>query len=393
MPSWFLEIDAVKQSSRMDPITSFIVMDILESAMEMQKSGVDIVHLEVGEPDLPPPAAVIEAVCRAARDGQTHYTHSLGMMPLREAIADWYRRYYNVSVEAERVIVTPGTSGAFLNTIAVLLDPGEKLLLTDPGYPCYPNFARLLCVDPYPLPLEAGDRFLPRREAVLSAIEKGVAAALIASPANPTGALLPPDLLKWLASLPIPLISDEIYHGLVYGGEAAHTALEYSDQVIVINGLSKRLAMTGMRIGWAIVPSELTRSFQKLNQNIFICADSLSQHAAICALSDPSCQDEAARMAQTYARRRAVLMAGVKQIGFKLHYEPAGAFYIFADVSAYSNDGFEFARKMLEEARVAITPGVDFGQHNTSQFVRLSYTVDESRIEEAISRIRRWLGV
>jgi (5-formylfuran-3-yl)methyl phosphate transaminase len=383
----------VKHSSRMEPITSFIVMDILESALEMQKSGIDIVHLEVGEPDLPPPAAVIEAVCRAARDGHTHYTHSLGMMALREAIADWYHRVYNISVAAERVIVTPGTSGAFLNTVAVLLDPGEKLLLTDPGYPCYPNFARLLCVDPFFLPLEAADGFLPRKEAVLSAINDGAGAVLIASPANPTGALLPPDLLEWLASLPIPLISDEIYHGLVYGGETAHTALEYSDEAIIINGLSKRLAMTGMRIGWAIVPSELIRSFQKLNQNIFICADSLSQQAALCALSDPSCEEEAARMTQIYERRRAVLTAGLKQIGFKLHYEPAGAFYIFADVSAYSNDGFEFARTMLEEAKVAITPGVDFGRHNTSQFVRFSYTVDEARIEEAIHRIRRWLGV
>jgi (5-formylfuran-3-yl)methyl phosphate transaminase len=377
----------------MKPITSFIVMDILESALEMQKCGIDIVHLEVGEPDLPPPAAVVEAVCRAAKDGYTHYTHSLGIMPLREAIAEWYRRTYNVSVAADSVIVTPGTSGAFLNTVAVLLDPGEKLLLTDPGYPCYPNFARLLGVQPYPLPLEASDGFLPRQDAVLAAIDKGVGAILIASPANPTGALLPPPLLNWLTSLPVPLISDEIYHGLVYGGEAAHTALEYSDQAVVINGLSKRLAMTGMRIGWAIVPSELVRSFQILNQNIFICADSLSQQAAICALSDPSCQEEAARMAQIYERRRAVLMAGLKQIGFKLHYEPAGAFYIFADISLYSKDGFEFARRMLQEARVAITPGVDFGQHNTSQFVRLSYTVDESRIEEAISRIRCWLGV
>ena len=383
----------MKHSSRMDPITSFIVMDILESAIEMQNRGIDVVHLEVGEPDLPPPAAVIEAVCRAAREGHTHYTHSLGTMPLREAIADWYRRFYKVSVAAECVIVTPGTSGAFLNTVAVLLDPGEKLLLTDPGYPCYPNFARLLGVEPYALPLEAGAGFLPEKDAVLSAIDEGAGAALIASPANPTGALLSPDLLKWFASLPIPLISDEIYHGLVYGGEAAHTALEYSDKAIVINGLSKRLAMTGMRIGWAIVPSELTRSFQKLNQNIYICADSLSQQAAICALSDPSCQEEAARMVHVYERRRAVLISGLKQIGFKLHYEPAGAFYIFADISAYSNDGFEFARRMLQEAKVAITPGVDFGRHNTGQFVRLSYTIDESRIEEAIFRIRRWLGV
>jgi (5-formylfuran-3-yl)methyl phosphate transaminase len=383
----------MKSSARMTPVTSFIVMDIMETAMEMQNSGIDIVHLEVGEPDLPPPPAVIEAVCRAARDGHTHYTHSLGIMPLREAIADWYRRIYGVRVPAEHIIVTPGTSGAFLNLVAVLLDPGEKLLVTDPGYPCYPNFARLLCVDPYFLPTEASDGFIPRRETILAAIDQGVKALLLASPANPTGALLPPDFIKWLVSLPVPLISDEIYHGLVYGGEEAHTALEYSGEAIVVNGLSKRLAMTGMRIGWAIVPADLVRPFQKLNQNVYICADSLSQQAAICALSDPSCEQEAARMAQTYARRRAVLIDGLKRLGFKLHYEPKGAFYVFADISAYSDDSFEFARKMLREARVAVTPGVDFGRNNTNRFIRFSYTIDESRIEEAMFRIRRWLGV
>ncbi len=383
----------MKVSARMEPITSFIVMDVLETALEMERSGVDVVHLEVGEPDFPPPRAVVEALCRAARDGHTHYTHSLGVFRLREAVADWYQCNYRVNVNPARVVITPGTSGAFLNAVAVLLDRGDKLLLTDPGYPCYPNFARLLCVEPYLLPIQANDGFVPRREAVLAAIEQGVKTMMIASPANPTGALIPPNLLQWLTSLPVPLISDEIYHGLVYAEEPVRTALAFSDNVLVINGLSKRLAMTGLRIGWAIVPPELVRPFQKLNQNLFICADSVSQQAAIVALTDPSCEQEVRERVQTYDRRRRILIAGLKRIGFKLHYEPKGAFYVFADISAYSQDGYEFAFKLLREARVAATPGVDFGRNQTNHFLRFAYTVEEARIEEAISRISKWLGV
>jgi aspartate/methionine/tyrosine aminotransferase len=382
----------MKPAIRMEPITSFIVMDVLEAAMEMERDGADIVHLEVGEPDCSPPRPVIESLCKAAKDGHTHYTHSLGDYRLREAVAEWYRRTYEVKVAPARVIITPGTSGAFLNTVAALLDKGDKILLTDPGYPCYPNFARLLYVEPFLIPVEAADGFVQRREAVLAALSQGVKAMLIASPANPTGALVPPDLLRWLASLPVPLISDEIYHGLVYSGDHVPTALEFSDEVVVINGLSKRLAMTGLRIGWAIVPPDLVRSYQKLNQNLFICADSLSQQATICALTDPSCETDVREMVRTYDRRRKILIAGLKQVGFKLDYEPKGAFYVFADIAAYSDDGYDFAFRMLREARVASTPGIDFGKNATNHFLRFSYTVDEARIQEGIARIRKWLG-
>lgn len=380
-------------SSRMESITSFIVMDILEAALEMERGGDDIVHMEVGEPDFPPPRAVTEAIGKAARDGHTHYTHSLGVLRLREAVAEWYRRTYGVTVDPGCVIITPGTSGAFLNAVATLLDRGDRLLLTDPGYPCYPNFARLLCVEPHLLPIHAADGFIPRKEAVSDAISRGVKAVLIASPANPTGAVIAPELLQWLAALPVPLISDEIYHGLVYGEEKTHTALEFSRDLIVINGLSKRLAMTGLRIGWAIVPPELVRPFQKLNQNLFICADSISQQAAIAALSDPSCEEEVRAMVHTYATRRQTLIAGIRRLGFKLEYEPRGAFYVFADISAYSQDGYAFAYRMLKEARVAATPGIDFGRNETHHFLRFSYTVDGSRIEEGLSRIAAWLDV
>ena len=383
----------MKSSTRMEPITSFIVMDILEAAQEMERGGVDIIHLEVGEPDFAPPQAVSHALRKAVHDGHTHYTHSLGVLRLREAVADWYERTYRIRISPERVIVTPGTSGAFLNSVATLLDQGDRILLTDPGYPCYPNFARLLCAEPHLLPVIAAEGFIPSREAVMAAVNQGVKAVLMASPANPTGALIPPELLRWLASLPVPLISDEIYHGLIYDEEPAHSALEFSDDVIVINGLSKRLAMTGLRIGWAIVPPELVRPFQKLNQNLFICADSISQQAAVVALTDPSCEAEARVMAQTYSSRRNALLTGLRRIGFALDYKPRGAFYAFADIAAYSEDGYDFAYRMLKEARVAATPGIDFGKNETNHFLRFAYTIDEARIEEGISRIAKWLGV
>ncbi len=308
-------------------------------------------------------------------------------------MADWYARTYGLRIDPARVVITPGTSGAFLNAIAVLLNPGDKLLLTDPGYPCYPNFCRLLGVEPYFLAVDAVDGFVPRSEKVAQAIERGARAILAASPANPTGAIMPPDLLQWLTSLSVPFISDEIYHGLVYSDEPAHCALEFSDDVIVINGLSKRFAMTGLRIGWAIVPKELIRSFQKLNQNLFICADSIGQQAAIAALTDPSVDDAVRAMVRTYDRRRQILLEGLKRIGFGLRYEPQGAFYVFADISAFSQDGYDFAFKMLKEAKVAATPGVDFGNNKTNHFLRFAYTVEESRIEEGISRMAGWLGM
>ena len=387
----------MKASPRMDPITSFIVMDVLEEARGMERAGADVVHMEVGEPDFAPPAGVTEAIRRAVDAGHTHYTHSLGVVELREAIAAWYGRQYGVAVDPGCVIVTPGTSGAFLNAMAVLLSPDEAIAFTDPGYPCYPNFARLLGLRPVTIPTEPEDAFAPRRERVTAAIDAGAKALLIASPANPTGAVVPSDMLRWLANLPVPLISDEIYHGLVYcdgggGTPCVDTALKHSPDVIVINGLSKRMAMTGLRIGWAIVPKELVRPFQKLNQNLYICADSLGQQGAIAALTDPACEAAAREMRDTYARRRAVLIAGLRKGGFTLHHEPAGAFYCFADVSRFTDDAFQFSLRMLREAKVAATPGVDFGSHRTRAFLRFAYTIDAARIEEGMARIGKWLG-
>jgi len=366
-------------------------MDVLEEALAMQRQGVDVVHMEVGEPDFPPPQPVVEAMHKALRDGRTHYTHSLGLWELREAVARWYHETYAVTVDPGRVIITPGTSGAFLNTMAVLLDPGDRLAMTDPGYPCYPNFARLLCITPHLVPVEPEDGFVLRKERIARAVEEGAKVVMAASPANPTGAVLPPDLLAFLCHLPVPFVSDEIYHGLCYGCRQAACALQFSDDAIVINGLSKRMAMTGLRIGWAIVPGDLVRPFQKINQNVFICPDSVSQYGAVTALSDPACQEAARDMARVYGQRRLVLLNGLKKLGFVIHGEPEGAFYVFADVSPFGLDGYDFAMALLREAHVAATPGVDFGGHHTQRFVRFAYTTDQARIEEGLARMGRFL--
>ncbi len=382
----------MRVSDRMSPITSFIVMDILEEALAMQRKGTDVVHLEVGEPDFAPPPAVVEALKKAAADGKTHYTHSLGAYELREAVAAWYERFYGVKINPERVIITPGTSGAFLNALSVLLDKGEKILFSDPGYPCYPNFARLLGIEPYLAKTTRESGFVLTRDDVENGLKAGVKAVMAASPANPTGSIIPEDTFKWLCSLPVPFVSDEIYHGLNYGAEPDRTALQYCDEAIVINGLSKRMAMTGLRIGWAIVPPELIRPFQKLNQNVFICADSISQAAAVAALTDESCDRYALYMRDAYRERRRTLIDGLVRLGFKIYNKPDGAFYIFADISAFGMDGFDFAKRMLRDAAVAATPGVDFGSGHVRSFARFAYTIDNERIEEGLSRIEKWLG-
>ncbi len=377
---------------RMKDITSFMVMDILERAIALEADGVDVVHMEVGEPDFDPPAAVVEAAANAARSGHTHYTHSLGVWELREAIAAMYEREYGVSVSPERIIITPGTSGAFMNAFASTLDAGDKIALTDPGYPCYPNFARVINATPIFIPVDAEDGFKIRKERVEEAIEQGAKVVVAASPANPTGSIVPAEVLEHMANSDALLISDEIYHGLVYSEARVHTALEFSNDVIVINGFSKRFAMTGLRIGWAVVPDALVREFQKLNQNLYICPDSISQQAAIAALTDPSCKEDTEYMRQTYAKRRRLLIDGLRDIGFVIHHEPEGAFYVFADISKFAKDGFEFAWRMLEEAHVAATPGVDFGRHETGHFMRFAYTTSSQRIEEGLIRMKKWLA-
>jgi len=364
-------------------------MDILEAAFEMERRGQNIVHLEVGEPDFAPPPPVEEAMARALRDGKTHYTHSLGIPELREAVAARYRDKYGVEVSPERVCVTTGTSAGFLLVFGALLDPGDVAAMSDPGYPCYPNFARFVGASPQAIPIEEADGFQLTPEVISSQNLSGVKMFIVSSPANPTGTLTGKDTYKWILERGYSLVSDEIYHDLMYTGEREFSGLEISDDVIVVDGFSKRFAMTGLRLGWVVVPPSLVRAMNRLSQNLYISAPTLSQWGGVAALTQG--KEHVERMRLEYGRRQRLLMDGLKSLGFKVGFEPQGAFYIFADISSFSPDSFDFCRKMLAEARVAATPGIDFGRNKTSRYVRFSYTQTVERLEEGLARLRAWL--
>ncbi len=358
-------------------------MEIMERAQELERAGRDIVHLEVGEPDFDPPACAQEAAVAALRSGQTHYTHSLGMRSLREAVSAYYARQYGVEVDPERVIVTTGTSGGLLLLMSLLLAPGDEVLLPDPGYACYPNFIRSLHGEPryFPVRPETGYRY--EAEAVRAAITPRTRALLVNSPANPTAAVQSRETLGELASLGVPVISDEIYHGLEYE-EPAASMLQVTDRCFVLDGCSKRYAMTGWRIGWLVAPPEYVPALQRFQQNLFICAGSVAQHAAVAALREGDA--DVARMREEYRRRRDVLTAGLRRLGFGLAAEPAGAYYVLADARHLGADSLALAHRILEEASVGVTPGIDFGAYAEGH-LRFSFASALPRIQEGLRRL------
>ncbi len=375
-------------AKRNESITSFIVMEILEKAHRLEREGRDIIHLEIGEPDFDTPKPIVEAGIKALKEGKTHYTPSLGIPELREKIAAFYYSYYGVEISPERVVVTSGTSGAFLLIMAAILDIGDELIFTDPGYPCYPNFARAFDATPVFVPVYEEENFEVSPERLKSALSSRTKAILIASPANPTGTLTRPEVLKEAIEMAPFFISDEIYHGLVYEGKE-HTALEFSNDVIVINGFSKLFAMTGWRLGWLIVPEKLLKTVHKLAQNLFICPSSIAQYAALAAFEES--WSYVLEMKKKYDERRKVIVEGLRNLGFGIKSTPAGAFYVFANISRFSNDSFKFAHKILDEAGVAVTPGVDFGSNKTNHYIRFSYANSLKNIKEALRRLEEFL--
>lgn len=378
-------------SETMNPILSqmspFMVMDVLERANALQRQGADVIHLEVGEPDFEMPRCALEAMQRAMADGLTHYTHSLGDLDLREAIAAFYASEHGVEVDPECIVVTSGSSPALLMAVMLLCGAGDELLMSNPGYACYRNFALACNAVPAEVTLRAETGFDYDMDELRRAVGSRTRALIINSPMNPTGTLLGPSTMQALAGLPVPVISDEIYHGLVYGGKA-HTMLEYTDNCFVVNGFSKRFAMTGLRLGWMVVPRRHVRSVRTLQQNLFICAPSLSQRAGLVALQGAAADVE--RMRAVYDERRRFLIGRLRQLGFVIHTEPEGAFYIFADARRLTDDVYRFAFEVLEQAHVGITPGIDFGT-NGSGFVRFSYANSLGNISEATNRIEAFL--
>ncbi|MGA2027610.1 MAG: pyridoxal phosphate-dependent aminotransferase [Syntrophobacteraceae bacterium] len=375
---------------RLEQITSFIVMDVLERAQEMERAGESVIHLEVGEPDFNTPEAVKNSAIEALSRGDTHYTHSLGTPGLREAICNYYEQTYGVrKIDPGRVIVTSGTSPAFLVAMSAILECGEEVILSNPHYACHPNFVRFLEAVPKMIPVYEEDGFQYRPEAIRAALTPRTKAILINSPANPTGNLLEPDRMAEIADMGRLILSDEIYHGLVYKGRA-RSALEFTENCIVFNGFSKLFAMTGWRLGYLIAPEYIIRPIQKMVQNFFISANSVAQAAGYTALTDPSVAEQVAKMRETYNRRRQYMIARLREIGFGITVEPTGAFYVFANARRFTDDSYSFAFEVLENAKVGVTPGVDFGS-NGEGYIRFSYANSLENITEGLDRIERYV--
>ena len=371
-----------------DEMTSFLVMDVLEKAGEMSREGIDIVHLEVGEPDFDVPECVHGAVDEAYNKHITHYTHSLGDPELRAEIASLYNREYGVNVSPDRILVTSGTSPALLLVTMLLCSPGSEVILSNPGYACYKNFVLAAHAKPVYVNLDPAKGFEYNIEDIKSKINANTAAIFINSPMNPTGAILSDKFMRELATLGVPVVSDEIYHGLVYEGKA-HSMLEYADDAIVLNGFSKRFAMTGLRLGYLIAPQKYMAALQKMGQNFLICASSTAQKAGISTLRDKS--DYEQKMLSTYNERRLYMIERLRSMGFVIPKDPQGAFYIFADASRFTSNSLRFAFDVLDNAHVGITPGVDFGTGICSHYVRFSYANSLERIKEGLDRLERYL--
>jgi len=369
-------------------IEPFIVMEVMERAQELEAKGEHLIHLEVGEPDFPTPACITEAATKALKDGMTGYTHSLGILPLREAIAEHYHAKYGVQVSPERILVTAGTSPAMWMVFAALLESGEEVILSDPHYACYPNFinfcgGRLARVDIFE---EDGFQFRP--EDVKANLSPRTKAILVNSPANPTGKLLTAERMAALAELGPLVLSDEIYHGLVYEGRE-HSILEFTDRAVVFNGFSKAFAMTGWRLGYIIVPPEMIRPLQKMHQNFFISANAFVQAAGIAALREALPDSE--RMRQSYDQRRRFIVPGLRKLGLGIASEPNGAFYVFANAKRFSTDSYAFAFEILERAKVCVAPGVGFGK-NGEGYLRFSYANSLENLAEGLRRLEAFLA-
>ena len=374
-------------TKRAKEIPPFIVMDVLERAHELEREGRDIIHLQIGEPDFPTPKCICDAACEAIGRGETHYTHSLGLIELREAICKYYYRKYSVTIDPDRILVTSGTSPALFMIFSALLEAGDEIIMSDPHYPCYPNFAEFLGAKPVFIKVEEEDAFQLRASEINKKIGPRTRAILINSPSNPTGNLLSKERMEEIAGLGPLVVSDEIYHGLVYG-EKEHSILEFTDNAFVLNGFSKLYAMTGWRLGYLIAPPQFVRPLQKIQQNFFISAGSISQWAGIAALTKADADVE--QMKSIYDERRKYMIKRIREIGFGLAVEPAGAFYMLANAKHLAESSYDLAFEILEKAGVGVSPGIDFGK-GAEGFLRFSYANSLENIKKGLDRIEQFL--
>ncbi len=374
-------------ASRVSVVTPFLAMEVYEKALEMERMGRKVIHMEIGEPDFDTPEIARAAAIEAIHQGRTHYTNSLGDPELRERIARHYAETYGVRVDPDQILCTSGSSPAMFLLFLAMLETGDEVILSNPGYPCYPSFIRFAGGNPVFINTSEEDGFRYDPDDVRVRITPRTKALIINSPCNPTGVLLGEERMKALASLGVCVISDEIYNGLTYGGQRDHTILEYTDNAIVVGGLSKAQAMTGWRLGYLILPKKMVGPIKTLAQSFYVCACSLSQRAGIKALDATA---EVERMRLEYDARRKLMLKGVRDLGLRIAAEPEGAFYMLANARHLCTDSLKFSLELLENTGVGVTPGVDFGSQ-AEGFVRFSYTSSEENLREGLRRLKEYL--
>ena len=381
-------------ASRIEGMTSFKVVDFLEAAVKMEAQGRDIVRMEAGEPAFPTAPAIIEAASTALRDEKTFYTPSLGIIELREAIAAFYDTRYGLRIPPQRIVVTTGSSAALGLICDLIINPGDGLQLTDPGYPCNANFVRRAGGEPQLIPVDAHNAYQLTPETVAEHWRDNTVGVLVASPSNPTGEMLSRDNQRGInavvASHNGVMIMDELYHGLVYD-QRESSILEINNDAMVINSFSKYFGMTGWRLGWMVVPEDALGAVNIMAQNFYISPPSIAQYAALGAFEPATLEIMEARRAE-FRQRRDYLVPALRGLGFSIPHTPAGAFYIYAGIENLAEDSEAFCWDMLERAGVAFTPGTDFGEHLARQHVRFSYTQPMDRLELAVERLGKALS-
>ena len=382
------------RADRMQDIQPFRVMELLSRARQLEAEGRDIVHMEIGEPDFPSPEPVIRAVKNAIAEGDVHYTPATGMLALREAIAGFYLQRYGVLVEPDRIVVTPGASGALLLVLGSLLNPGQTVLMADPGYPCNRNFVRFLegCSRSIPVTAETGYQLTAAQ--VEANWDESTVAVLLASPSNPTGTVVPKQELQAISQIVEQrggrLLVDEIYHGLIYDSQA-ETILTLNDQAFVINSFSKYFGLTGWRIGWVVAPAATIPDLDKLAQNLFLAAPTPAQHAALAAFR-PETLAILEQRREAFQQRRDYLLPALRELGFEIPITPQGAFYLYANCERFTDNSLDFAEALLENAGVAVTPGLDFGHNQPEKHLRFAYTTSMEQLEEGVRRLRQFIN-
>jgi aspartate/methionine/tyrosine aminotransferase len=381
----------LKPSKRSD-VPPFIVMDVMAAAAQREAQGAHVIHMEVGQPAAPAPATAIKAAQDALARGRIGYTETLGIPSLRARIACHYRDAYDLALDPARVVVTTGSSGGFILAFLSMFEPGDRVALANPGYPPYRHILSALGCEPVLIETSAETRWALSAKALIAAHQRApLKGVVIASPANPTGTMMDADALTRLIAVAeaegIRVISDEIYHGLDYAF-AAETAANTSERVVVINSFSKYFCMTGWRVGWMVVPDALVRAIERLQGNLAISVPTLGQVAAEAAFDG---REEMEAVKHGYEENRRILTEGLPKAGLDKFLPVDGAFYLYADISRFSDDSLDFAKRMLNEADVAATPGIDFDPVNGRHFLRFCYAGSSAEIHEAVDRIGRWL--